>query len=163
MGPPLADPVEGGSGPEDIRAIICCSHAGDTDLRVRDLGGDPPHGTDPTFRFNSKCSLLKLLCTLARLCKGTLLQPLRLEFFGIDFPLHPRSQFPFLFSLFAIRTTEQEERRVDPMSLSHSPIFSHMQHNPPNLKVIPAKVHHACVAPFHVDTRQWRNVSLALH
>ena len=49
-----------------------------------------------TFCFNSKSSLLKLLCTLARLCEVTPLQPLRLNFFGINFPLHPRSQLPFL-------------------------------------------------------------------
>ena len=38
------------------------------------------------FRFNSKCSLLKLLCTLARLYKGTPLQPHILDFLS-----HPRS------------------------------------------------------------------------
>ena len=40
-----------------------------------------------TFRFNSKCALLKLLCTLARLCEGIPLQPLRLDFLS-----RPRSQ-----------------------------------------------------------------------
>ena len=49
-----------------------------------------------TLSFNIKCSLLKLLCTLTRLLEGTLLQPLRLDFFGIDFPSHPLSQLPFL-------------------------------------------------------------------
>ena len=39
-----------------------------------------------TFLFNSKCSILELLCTLARLCEGTPLQPLRLDFLS-----HPRS------------------------------------------------------------------------
>ena len=39
-----------------------------------------------TFRFNRKCSLLKLLCTLARLCEGNPLQPLKLDFFGIRGP-----------------------------------------------------------------------------
>ena len=48
-----------------------------------------------TFRYIIKCSLLKLLCALACLCKGTPLQPLILDFFGIDFHLHPHSQFPF--------------------------------------------------------------------
>ena len=33
-----------------------------------------------TFRFNIISSLLKLLCILARICEGTLLQPLRLDF-----------------------------------------------------------------------------------
>ena len=39
-----------------------------------------------TFRLNIKSSLLKLLCTLARLCEGTPFQPLRLNFLS-----HPRS------------------------------------------------------------------------
>ena len=38
----------------------------------------------------------KLLYTLARLCEGTPLQPLRLNFFGINFPSYPLSQLPFL-------------------------------------------------------------------
>ena len=50
----------------------------------------------PIFCFNSKYSLLKLVCTLARLCEITLLQPLRLNFYGIKFPSHPCSQFSFL-------------------------------------------------------------------
>ena len=52
--------------------------------------------TTPTFHFNSKYSLLELSCTLARLCQGTPLQPLRLDFFGINFPSRPWSQLPFL-------------------------------------------------------------------
>ena len=47
-------------------------------------------------RSNSKCLLLKLLCTLANLYEGTPLQPLRPNSFGIDFPSHPRSQLPFI-------------------------------------------------------------------
>ena len=43
----------------------------------------------PTFRFNIKSSFLKLLCTLARLCEWTPLQPLRLECFGLTFPCIP--------------------------------------------------------------------------
>ena len=68
--------------------------------------------TRDVFRFNSKCSLVKLLCTLARLGEGTLLQPLRLDFFGIDFPLHPRSQLPYLFVLIAGRKTRGNARRA---------------------------------------------------
>ena len=41
---------------------------------------------DPAFLFNSKSSILKLLCTLARLCEETPLQPLRPNFFGINLP-----------------------------------------------------------------------------
>ena len=48
-----------------------------------------------TFCFNSKSSLLKLLCTLVRLFEGTPLQPLILDFFLINFPLHPRSKLLF--------------------------------------------------------------------
>ena len=36
-------------------------------------------GTYLAFHFYSKCSLLKLLCTLARLCEGTPLQTLGLD------------------------------------------------------------------------------------
>ena len=54
--------------------------------------GDKMH----TFYSNSKCSLLKSLCMIERLYGGTLLQPLRLEFFRINFPLHPSSQFLFI-------------------------------------------------------------------
>ena len=50
----------------------------------------------PTFRSITKCSLLKLLCTLARLCEGTPLQPLQLDFFRIYFPFNPLSLLPFL-------------------------------------------------------------------
>ena len=46
-----------------------------------------------TFRSNVKSSLLKLLCTLARLNP---LQPLIIDFFGIDFPSHPCSQLTFI-------------------------------------------------------------------
>ena len=48
------------------------------------------------FSFNNKSSLLKFLCTLAGLCKGIPFQPLRLNFFGINFPSHPCSQLTFL-------------------------------------------------------------------
>ena len=53
-------------------------------------------GINNTFRFNSKYSLLKLLCTLVRLYEVTPLQPPRIDFFEIDFPSHPCSQLPFL-------------------------------------------------------------------
>ena len=51
-----------------------------------------------TFRFNSKFPVLKLLYNLARLCEGTHLQPLRLKFFGINFPSYTCSQLPCIFS-----------------------------------------------------------------
>ena len=45
-----------------------------------------------TFCFNIKSSLLKLLCTLARLCEETPLQPLRLNFLP-----HPHSTLRIAF------------------------------------------------------------------
>ena len=48
-----------------------------------------------TFCSNSKCSFLKVVCNFTRLYEGNPLQPLRLNFFGIDYPLHLHSQFPF--------------------------------------------------------------------
>ena len=87
------------------------------------------------FHFNSKSSLLKLIFTLARLCEGTPLQPLRLDFF--------RSTFPRIlahhchFSLFAGRTTEQRERRAYPMSALLSPTRPpHKNCSPPHLPLI---------------------------
>ena len=47
MGPLLADTAEGGRGPEDFGTILCHGRAGNTDLWVVDLGGEPPHGADP--------------------------------------------------------------------------------------------------------------------
>ena len=44
---PLADPGEGGSGPEDVREIICRGHSGNTYIRFRDLDFNPPHDTYP--------------------------------------------------------------------------------------------------------------------
>ena len=55
--------------------------------------------TSHTFCSIIKYLILKLLCTLACLYKGTPIQPLRIYFFGINFFLHPSSQLPF--SLFA--------------------------------------------------------------
>ena len=54
-----------------------------------------------TFRFNSECSLLKLLCTIVCLCLVTLFKLIRFDFFGIDITSHLLSLLPFLFSLFA--------------------------------------------------------------
>ena len=59
-----------------------------------------------TFRFNIKSSLLKLLFTLARLFKGTPLQPLILNFFGIR---DPRSLLPFILSLLVGRETRHKK------------------------------------------------------
>ena len=88
-----------------------------------------------TFHSNVKSSLLKLLCTLARLCVGTPLQPLRLDFFIIDFPSHPCSQLPFLAFCGQENRTRVKARRshdryllpsvltpeTSPPPISHSP------------------------------------------
>ena len=47
MGPPLANYGEGGSRPEYVRAILCCSCVGNNALQVRNLGGDTPYRVDP--------------------------------------------------------------------------------------------------------------------
>ena len=47
MVPPLENPGEGGIIPKDVGAIICRGHAGDTDIKVGDLGGVPLHGAEP--------------------------------------------------------------------------------------------------------------------
>ena len=44
---PLADPGEGGSGPEDVGEIICRGHSGNTSIQFRDLDFNPPNGTYP--------------------------------------------------------------------------------------------------------------------
>ena len=76
-----------------------------------------------TFRFNSKCSLLKLLCTLARLCEGTPLKPLRLDFFEIRVLAHNCD-----FRLFAGRTNRtrgQARRAHETGSSPRCPLGSH--------------------------------------
>ena len=47
MGPPLTDTGDQGSGLEDVGAIMRCGYAGNTTIRVGDLGGDLSHGADP--------------------------------------------------------------------------------------------------------------------
>ena len=48
------------------------------------------------FRYIIESSLLKLLCSLLCLFEVIPLQPLRLDFFGINFPSYPQSQLPFI-------------------------------------------------------------------
>ena len=137
---------------------------------------------DYTFCFNSKCSLLKLLCTLARLCKGTLLQPLRLDFFGIDFPSHPQSQLPFIFSLLAGSTTREKARRAHeraptlnlttpatiapprppPHNHPHIPLpLNWLWHPPPLYLPLIPRQGNLHTSPFRVAVLRWRNVSPA--
>ena len=77
-----------------------------------------------TFCFNIKSSLLELLCTLARLCKGSSLQPLRFDFFGIiNFPSHLLSRiaiYQFFVGQEGQQTTRGKLRRAH-MSALHSP------------------------------------------
>ena len=111
------------------------------------------------LHFNIKSSLLKLLCTLARLCEGTPLQPLRLNFFEIDFPSHPRSKL--LFLTFREHSGQQNKGKGAQILWAHSaPQFAHHHHIapfPPTSHLSPAKV-----SALHVNSRcRWRNVSLA--
>ena len=70
-----------------------------------------------TFRFNSKSSLLKLLCTLARFCEGNPLQLFRLDFLS-----HPRSQsHKFHFSHFSNRTREKARKYHERAPLPNLP------------------------------------------
>ena len=115
-----------------------------------------------TFRFNSKSSLLKILCVLARLCEVTPLQPLRLDCFIINFPSHPYWPLSFIFSLFAGRTTEQEERRLYPMIATHSPTCPPQRHHTPSLLPLIHRQGNIHASPLHsVLRRCWRNVFIA--
>ena len=99
-----------------------------------------------------------------RLCEVISLQPLRFDFFGINFPSHPHSQLPFIFSLFPGRTTEQVERSAEPMSALRypTPPPPPLRHcSPLHLPGIPLQGnYHARVAPFRVAAHLWRNISL---
>ena len=61
---------------------------------------------------------MKLLCALARLYEVTILQPLRLEFFGINFPLYPCSKLPFITFRGQVNITSRKARR----SHDHAPL-----------------------------------------
>ena len=88
-----------------------------------------------TLRSNVKFSLLKLLCTLARLCKGTPLQPLILDLFRSTFP-HILSHNCHL-SILSGKTKKQGEMRSDPMSTLRSPTLPPQRHHsPPHLQII---------------------------
>ena len=50
----------------------------------------------PNFCSNSKCSDLKLVCTFAHFFEGKTIEPIRIDVFGINFPVHPCSQFSFI-------------------------------------------------------------------
>ena len=91
-----------------------------------------------TFRSNIRSLLLKLLCTLARLCEGILLQPLRLNLFGINFPLHPCSQFPFITFRGQVEQQNKGKDTQSPWVLS-APQPSHphnIAHPPPHIPII---------------------------
>ena len=88
-----------------------------------------------TFRFNIKSSPLKLLCTLERLCEGTPLQPLRLDFFGIDFPSHAHNCH--FYSHFLRAGQQGGKRRTEPMSALRSPTLPPKRHRtPPHFPLI---------------------------
>ena len=102
------------------------------------------HTVGHTCHFNSKCSPLKLLCTLARLCKGTPLQLLRLDFFGIDFPLHPCSQLLFLNFCGQDNRTRGKARRAHERALLPNLPTPRDIARPPNYHLSPAKVSARC-------------------
>ena len=88
-----------------------------------------------TLRCIIKSSILKLLCTLTRICKETIVQSLQIDSFGSTLPCIPSHYFNF--SLFAVRTTEQGERRKshqnDPLPILNNPTTS----PPPHFPLIP--------------------------
>ena len=97
-------------------------------------------GMNTNFCSNTKFSFLKLLCTLARLFKGTPLQPLILDFFGSDSPVHPFSQLPFItfrgqVNIISVKARKSHER--SPLPNLPTPETSRL---PPTYQVYPAKV-----------------------
>ena len=117
-----------------------------------------------TFRFNNKPSLFNLLCTLARLCKGTPLQLLRIDFFVINFPWHPRSQLPFLtFRGQDNRTRGKACRSHDRAPLPNLPAPDTSRPTPyPNYPPPKVSKHHTRAAPFCVAALCLRKFFLAL-
>ena len=77
-------------------------------------------GMTHTFCSNIKCSLSKVLYTLAHLYKGTPLQPLRVDFFGIEFTSHPCSKLPFITFCGQVKITSGKSRRA----YEHDPLPS---------------------------------------
>ena len=69
---------------------------------------------------------MKLLCTLASLCEGSPLQPLRLDFFGSNFPLILAHNYHLSFLVDTV--TEQVERCADPMIALRSPTLPPHRH-----------------------------------
>ena len=115
-----------------------------------------PLETPYTFYFNIKSSLLILLFTPARLCEGTPLQPLRLDFFGIDFPSHPRSQLPFL--TFCGQAGQQNKGKVAQIPWVRSatqPSHPIDISPPPHLPSIPCQVN------IHAVTRHFASLRAA--
>ena len=113
----------------------------------------------PNFYYNIKCSPLKLLCTIAYLCKGTPHQPLRIKFSRINFPSHPRSKLQFIpFCRQNNRTRGKTHRSHDCASLTNliTPETS-IPTSSPNYPL----PRHAVL--FCVIARRWRNVYFALH
>ena len=111
-----------------------------------------------TFYSDIKYSLLKLLCIFARLCEGNALQPLRLNFFGIDLSSHTCSQFPFI----AFCGQDNRTRGYAQISHNHTtPPNLPTSVNPPSLHLLLILLqgnHHAHVALFRVAACCWRNV-----
>ena len=108
----------------------------------------------------NKCSLLKLLCTLARLCEGIPLQPPQLDFFGINFSFRPCSQFTF----FSFCGQGNRTRGKSCRSREHAPLpdLPAPVTPLPNLPLITCQgKNHVHVTPFSFATGRWINIYLA--
>ena len=114
------------------------------------------------FRYNIKSSLLSLLCTLTRLCEGTPLQLLQLDFFGSTFPhIIPHNCHFSPFARQDNRTRGKACRAHDRAPLPNRPTPA-TSPPPPYLPLIPCQgKRQARAAPFRVVACRWRNFSLA--
>ena len=92
-----------------------------------------------TFRFNSKCSPLKLLCTIVRLCEGTPLST-TLAKPSLASPLNP------LNCHFLQAWQQNKEKVTAPISALCYPTRSPPRHcNPTHLPIITGQVKHRVI------------------
>ena len=109
-----------------------------------------------TFRFNIKYSFIKLLCTLTRLCRVTPLQPIRLEFFGIDFPLYPCSQLPFITFHRQDNITKVKARRANECALIPNLPTPETSRPTPSPTYPSPRLDTLCASPFRIAARRCR-------
>ena len=96
------------------------------------------------------------------LCKGNPLQPLRLNFFGIDFSSNLRSKCPILTFCWQDNRTSKKLSISHKHAPPHSPTQPTLQHCAPTYLplIICQGDCHLHVAPFCAPLRRWRNVLL---